>query len=274
MKLFILSTLLISFSINAACIGNKKSVDANCACKRNNTCFKYESAKNKKWYNSVFKSKVSKQLLKVKYDSDKLIEKLFTGELSPYDPALDKMYTKYDKIEKIKNKGMKKYEANLKKRGVKRWKVSNRVNSIKKVYKNLKGDKSLITEMNKVTGSKLNIRPQINIREQIAKSKKTQSVAVNKESATESANTKKEQPKDTIASKDSIKQAQLQADRMRKKNFKFDTIIKDRDKSIFEFISSRYQRLKSKLDIKVNTPLPAKDREILLDFMNKQLKKS
>jgi hypothetical protein len=271
----ILFTFMLSISSFAACINNKKTVEADCKCRQNNSCFKYESAKNKKWYSSVFKSKVSKQLLKVKYDSDAMIEKLFSGEMSPYDPALDKMFTKYDKIEKIKDRGLKRYEANLKKRGVKNWKVENRIKVIKKAYNGIKGDKNILDEMNKVTGGKLKVSPRININSPTSikklKDKKKAKDVIAAGTTTKKTNTK---PTSTIASADSIKAAQEEARRMRNKNFKFDTIIKEKDKSIFDFISSRYQKVKSKLNLKAQSTLPAKDKAKLVEYIKLKLQGS
>lgn len=272
--IFNISTVFAQYKF--PCVNNKSQLDLSCSCKKSKSCYKPLKKVDKKIYKLGTQTKMDKKLTKVVMRAYKAEEQLFSGKIKPTNKqfkALDKLN---GKLGKIRKKKVKQYEKYLKRKGAKMWKMKDRMAyANKKLLKEIpksKRDKLLKSGFQssfaKFFADKSGMKGYVPMKSDpksgvlIAQDKKSIDDS-NDEPTTAKTTDNKEYTVDTkgIA-------------RTRSKNFKYDTITKKPEVSIFKVISNRYGLVSDRLDQKaISKSVHGADKKELIkslsNFLNK-----
>jgi len=135
------SLLIFSFCAGAQiknpCINNKMNVDFSCQCITTNSCYKSMSKIDKKVYKRNIKTKFDKKLFSIVKKAYKLEDDLFSRKVDITDKRFKEIAKTNAKLSKYNNKKRKAYEKMLKAKGAKTWRIKDRVQKVKNLWKRL-----------------------------------------------------------------------------------------------------------------------------------------
>lgn len=233
------------------CLTKKTTLDLSCSCKKTKSCYHPLKKVDRKIYKRLHNNRINRKLTKIAMKAHDAESGLYSGKIQPDGKefkALDKLNTKLSKARKQR---VKRYEKFLKKKGSKKWKMKDRIAiANKRLLKNIPKEKlkrlqksGFQTSFAKFFAEKSGIKGFTPYRTNpkngvilAAEDDDEAPIQVNTQSGTDaSANTEF-----------AINQQGL--DEARKKKYKFDTIIKKPEASLFKVISNRYVLVIDRLD--------------------------
>lgn len=259
--------------MSTPCLTDKEALDLSCSCKKSNSCYKAMSKVEQKIFKAKVKSKTDKQIFNFASEGYKLSSKILSREIDLDGIEMKKFEKQGLKLSKVTDKSIKWYEKFLKSKGAKQWKIKDRAAAINKAYLNTvpKDTKDKLDQgsffqrmsnflKSKLTGTQVETDFKSNV---IASNNDIES-EVNEEITpsefVEKANS------DPTTRNNSLVEAK--ANQMRRKNFKFDTIIKNKNVSIFKIISRRYYNVASRDLLSINAT--AADSRVQLSEKDKK----
>ena len=271
---------IICLSFNAysqfkvPCLTNKTQLDLSCACKKTKSCYSPLKKVDKKIYKLGSQSKMDKKLTKIVLRASKAEEALYGGKISPNDKQFKSLDKLNIKLGKARKKSVKKYEAFLRKKGAKMWKMKDRISyankkliegiPLKKRNKLLKSgfQSSFAKFVAKNIGMKGFVPYRTDPKNGIIIAELDENKDLSSEKSIKIAGKNPDNSKYTVDTKN--------LDRTNKKNFKYNTIINKPESSIFKIISNRYALISNRLDQRaVSKSLNGANKfEILESFKN------
>lgn len=252
-------------------------LDLACSCVARNSCYQAMSKIDKKVYKHKVKTKTGKKLYKLVKEAYDAETKLFSRQVKADGKLMKDLGKKNKKLDRIVAKRLKWYESFLKVKGAKKWKMKDRVKVMNKHY---------LQKISKKEQARLKREGIFGKMQAMLKSKLIGGAYGDYVSGTGNlASTRNQVVKDFVNNIDvSTKEVansdnpldrnntdlEARANAMKKKKFKFDTIIKKKKISIFKVISRRYtvvinsQRLR--IPTKEGLVTPKQRKKILSGF--------
>lgn len=243
------------------CVTKKEKIDLSCSCKKTKSCYKPLKKVDKKIYKMGGQTKVDKKLTSVVMKSHNLEEKLWGGQLTTKSKDFNELTKLNSKLSKARKKRVKAYEKALKKKGVKKWKMKDRIAAANKLLlKTIPNSKREELVKNGFKGEFANyVAEQSGMKGYVPISASTTGGRVilarddggsmDEIANVQTTSSKGKNTNNGLAYQDTS-DAAFQAKR---KNYKYDTIIKNPDVSIFRVISNRYTNIQDRLDQNVIT---------------------
>lgn len=269
-----LLTLSIFISTNifaqaiVPCVTRTGKIDLSCGCAKKKTCMQAMDNREKKAVKSL-NAKIGHdnfvmKNIKTSMPALKQMKKVFNGQVDVHNFPHEKINKISAKLDKINKKLIKAVEKRYKEKGIKTYKIKDRVKKLNGRIEKILGDQAVtalknnqvqVTPENIFQGSK----PKV-----LASSSGGTRPGDQGDTATSISDTskleknKKQVAQNKVSNEFSLRASQEEVNRMKNKKFAIDTVIKDSSKDIFMIISKRY---KASINTRITAIDPEKDRE-------------
>lgn len=259
------------------CISKDEKIDLSCRCRLTKSCYKPLKKVDKKIYKMGGQTPMDKKLTKVVFKSHKLDEKLFSGQLKDDSKEVKSLIKLNKKLSKINAKKLKAYEKLLKSKGVKKWKMKDRVKAANKLLlKTIPKGKKEILEKNgfgndfaKFIAKKSGITDYVPLKTNTKGNK----IILAREDGKRIEEIQNSNVTDKTNSSPFVNQdASKLVEKSKDKKYKFNTINKNAQLSLFKIISNRYSLIHKRLDQKaISGFVGAEEKKKIIDSIIEML---
>lgn len=283
--MFLLTSLSYAQAI-VPCVTKNGTIDLSCRCQAKKTCMramdKKEKANLRKLSKRVGKKDYILKSKKISMPGLKAMGQAFSGhiDLSKIpNPKLEKVSAKLSKINK---KLIKKAERQLKKKGVKTYRIADRVKKYNQRIEKVLGLKAVKA----IKDGKIKLSPEAMFEGKsgkgfglvLADSKKSNGKTKGKNKSKNGKDPSEEEEKLASSSEIAANQKEQLAN-VRRKKYKFNDINNDPNKDLFSIISARYHKSINKIAVTGLTPvkqdfkdqfiLESNKKQVLFELMGK-----